>query len=112
MRGLAQVHKIQLRSLSDVPLRDNTIRDNFNSAFAACKLSWSGTHIARHTFATLALISERDLGAVQAALGHASQKVTAGYAKVVALQTSRTSGRVAEVIGLTQTAASKGPSGP
>jgi len=37
---------------------------------------------------------------VQAALGHSSQKVTQGYAKVVALQSSRVSGNVARLIGI------------
>jgi len=81
-------------------LRDNSIRDNFNKAFAACSQNWSGTHIARHTFATMALIAERDLGAVQAALGHTNQRVTAGYAKIVALQSSKVTDNVARMVGL------------
>ena len=80
--------------------RDNSIKKNFNAAFEAVNLQWRGTHIARHTFATLALISERDIGAVQAALGHLCQKVTAGYAKIVALQNSKVTSNVAEMIGL------------
>lgn len=81
-------------------LRDNTIRANFNQVFKAMGVNLSGTHIARHTFATLALLSERDLSMVQALLGHSSQKVTEGYAKVLALPTSQVSGNVARMIGI------------
>jgi integrase len=71
-------------------------------------LKWSGTHIARHTFATLALISERDLGAVQAALGHANQRITASYAKIVALQSSKITSNVANLIGLSRSDSHQG----
>ena len=53
-------------------LKDNSIRSNFNAGFKAVGLDWSGTHIARHTFATLALMSEGKIASVQAALGHQS----------------------------------------
>lgn len=82
-------------------LLDNTVRANFNRAFEAAGLPWSGTHIARHTFATLGLLSDPgNLGGVQAALGHKSQRQTEVYAKVVALRSSKVTDKVQQLVGL------------
>lgn len=81
-------------------LKDNTIRSNFNAAFRQYGAKWSGTHIARHTFGTLALLNERDMTTVQAALGHKSSRVTQIYAKVIALQSSKVSRNVGRLVGI------------
>ena len=81
-------------------LKDTRIRKVFNRCFKRVNLPWSGTHILRHTFATLALMATRDLSAVQASLGHTDQKITQGYAKAIAVLESRTSEKTAEFIGL------------
>ena len=80
-------------------LKDNSIRLNFNSAFKAVGLDWSGTHIARHTFATLALMSEGKIASVQAALGHQNEKITAKYAKAIAMQEAPLFQGVSSLIG-------------
>ena len=81
-------------------LRDNTIRDNFNAAFKALDLPWTGSHIARHTSGTLALIAKNDITVVQAMLGHASIKQTQDYAKIIALQDNAVPHKTAELLGL------------
>lgn len=81
-------------------LSDNAVRDNFNAAFKACGLPWTGSHIARHTSATLGLIATRDLPAMQAQLGHSSARQTQQYAKVIALHGGDGPSKTAELIGL------------
>lgn len=81
-------------------LRDNTIRDNFNSCFKACGFNWRGTHIARHTFGTMALVATHSLPAVQAVLGHTTSKQTQEYAKIAALHANDTADRTARWLGL------------
>ena len=76
------------------------IRYQFNKAFKNCGLSWRGTHICRHTYATMALMATKDLSAVQAALGHTDQKMTQKYAKAVALLNSETAEKTAQVFKL------------
>ena len=46
----------------------------------------------------MALMATRDLGAVQASLGHGSQKITEGYAKNVALLESGTAEKTASLL--------------
>ncbi len=46
-------------------LKYNAIPSAFDAGFRALKLSWRGTHICRHTFATLALQATKNLSAVQ-----------------------------------------------
>ena len=62
----------------------------FNAGFMALDLPWRSTHICRHTFATITLMTTKNLSAVQASLGHSDQKVTQRYAKTVALLSSET----------------------
>ena len=71
-------------------LKYNAIQANFNAGFMALGLPWRSTHICRHTFATIALMTTKNLSAVQASLGHSDQKVTQRYAKTVALLSSET----------------------
>ena len=71
-------------------LKYNAIQLNFNAGFKAFNLPWRSTHICRHTFATIALMTTKNLSAVQASLGHSDQKVTQRYAKTVALLSSET----------------------
>jgi integrase len=65
-------------------LRYNRIQSSFNKGFVALGLSWRSTHICRHTHATMMLMATGNLSAVQANLGHRSQRVTERYAKAVA----------------------------
>lgn len=70
-------------------LRYNAIQSAFNAGFVALQLPWRSTHICRHTHATMMLLATKNLSAVQANLGHRSQKITERYAKAVAaLQTT------------------------
>jgi site-specific recombinase XerD len=71
-------------------LKYNAVQSAFNAGFKALDLPWRSTHICRHTFATMALMATRDLGGVQAALGHGNQRITEKYAKNVALLNSGT----------------------
>ena len=71
-------------------LKYNAVQSAFNAGFIALKLPWRSTHICRHTFATLALMTTKNLSAVQASLGHSEQKTTQVYAKTVALLSSET----------------------
>ena len=66
-------------------LRYNVIQSAFNAGFTALKLPWRSTHICRHTYATIALMTTKDISAVQASLGHTEIRMTQKYAKTVAL---------------------------
>lgn len=79
-------------------LKYNAIQSAFNAGFIALELPWRSTHICRHTFATLALMTTKNLSAVQASLGHSEQKTTQVYAKTVALLSSETGQKTAELI--------------
>ncbi len=81
-------------------LRYNAIQSAFNAGFKALGLPWRSTHICRHTFGTLALVATRDLGAVQASLGHRSRAMTERYAKTVALLSTDTAEKTAQLIRL------------
>ena len=77
-----------------------TVHSNFNKAFTKLGLPWSGTHIVRHTSATLALIASKDLAVVQAMPGHSNVLQTQEYAKVIALQNNSAPHQTAEFLGL------------
>ena len=79
-------------------LKYNAIQTNFNAGFMALDLPWRSTHICRHTFATIALMTTKNLSAVQASLGHSDQKVTQRYAKTVALLSSETGEKTSSAI--------------
>ena len=79
-------------------LKYNAIQSAFNAGFMALKLPWRSTHICRHTFATLALMTTKNLSAVQASLGHSEQKTTQVYAKTVALLSSETGEKTSSLI--------------
>ncbi|MCY4321418.1 MAG: site-specific integrase, partial [Bdellovibrionaceae bacterium] len=66
-------------------LKYRAIQSAFNTGFTALKLPWRSTHILRHSYATMALISTKNLSSVQASLGHSSSRMTERYAKVIAL---------------------------
>ena len=105
-----RLHKIlsdmKKESLSDCVFTDmrgellkyNSIQANFNAGFVALNLPWRSTHICRHTFATIALMTTKNLSAVQASLGHSEQKVTQRYAKTVALLSSETGEKTSSAI--------------
>ena len=72
-----RLHKIlsdmKRESLSDCVFTDmrgellkyNAIQANFNAGFTALKLPWRSTHICRHTYATIALMTTKNLSASQ-----------------------------------------------
>ncbi len=74
-----------------------TIRWAFDKSFKTCNLPWRGTHICRHTYATMALMATKSLSAVQASLGHKDQAMTQRYAKVVALINSDMAEKTAQM---------------
>ena len=76
----------------------NAVQVNFNAGFVALDLPWRSTHICRHTYATIALMTTKNLSAVQASLGHTEQKVTQRYAKTVALLSSETGEKTSSAI--------------
>jgi integrase len=80
------------------PLDDERIRYHFNQGFKKLGLEWSGTHIARHTLATLSLVATKDVSGVQAVLGHKSFAQTEKYAKVIALQFGDSLQKAADLI--------------
>ena len=71
-------------------LKYNAVQSAFNAGFEALGLPWRSTHICRHTFATIALMTTKNLSAVQASLGHTEIRMTQRYAKTVALLSSET----------------------
>ena len=79
-------------------LKYNAVQSAFNAGFIALKLPWRSTHICRHTFAALALMTTKNLSAVQASLGHSEQKTTQVYAKTVALLSSETGEKTSSLI--------------
>lgn len=81
-------------------LKDNAVRDNFNRAFIYLGLPWRGTHICRHTSATLALLAQQDITIVQALLGHSSIRQTQEYAKVVALEGNEAPRATEDLLGI------------
>ena len=66
-------------------LKYNAVQSSFNAGFIALKLPWRSTHICRHTYATIALMTTKNISAVQASLGHTEIRMTQKYAKTVAL---------------------------
>ena len=66
-------------------LKYNAVQSAFNAGFVALDLPWRSTHICRHTYATVALMTTKNLSVVQATLGHAEMRMTQRYAKTVAL---------------------------
>lgn len=92
--------ELLFRSMNNKPLSYTRIPLCFNQGFKALGLPWRSTHILRHTYATIALYATRDISAVQASLGHASQKMTEKYAKVVALLSRNTAEKTAKVFNL------------
>lgn len=81
-------------------LRYNRIQSAFNKGFIALCLPWRSTHICRHTHATMMLLATGSLSAVQANLGHRSQRVTERYAKAVAALRTTDADKTAAVIRL------------
>jgi integrase len=82
-------------------LRYNRIQSAFNKGFVALGLSWRSTHICRHTHATMMLMVTGNLSAVQANLGHRSQRVTERYAKAVAAHRTGDADKTAAVMRTT-----------
>ena len=81
-------------------LKYNAIQSSYNHGFMALGLPWRSTHICRHTYATMALFATRDISSVQASLGHANQKMTERYAKIVKLISSDTAEKTAKAFNL------------
>ena len=100
MRREAKGNGVIFHAPSGEPLKYNAIQSTFNAGFKALELPWRSTHICRHTFGTLALMATRDLSAVQASLGHRSRVITEKYAKTVAMLSSDTADKTADLIRL------------
>ena len=66
-------------------IKYNAIQSTFNAGFIALNLPWRSTHICRHTYATVALMTTKNISAVQASLRHTEIRMTQRYAKAVAL---------------------------
>ena len=81
-------------------LNYTTIRDAFTRGFKSLNLPWSGTHICRHTYATMALYATKDMASVQANLGHTTQQMTEKYAKIAKMISSDTAEKTAQVFQL------------
>ena len=79
-------------------LKYNAVQSAFNHGFTALNLPWRSTHICRHTYATIALMTTKNLSAVQASLGHTEQRTTQMYAKTVALLSSDVAEQTASAI--------------
>ena len=79
-------------------LKYNAVQSSFNAGFVALGLPWRSTHICRHTYATIALMTTKNLSAVQASLGHTEQRTTQKYAKTVALLSSDVAEQTASAI--------------
>lgn len=77
-----------------------TIRDTFTRGFKALNLPWTGTHICRHTYATMALYATKDISSVQASLGHTTRQMTEKYAKLAKMISSDTAEKTAQVFQL------------
>ena len=98
--------KMKKENLSDLvfadeqggPLKYNAVQSSFNAGFTALNLPWRSTHICRHTYATIGLMTTKNLSAVQASLGHAEQRTTQKYAKTVALLSSEVGEQTASAI--------------
>ena len=79
-------------------LKYNAVQSSFNAGFTALNLPWRSTHICRHTYATIGLMTTKNLSAVQASLGHTEQRTTQKYAKTVALLSSEVGEQTASAI--------------
>ena len=85
--------EVRRQSVSDLVFTDekgglikyNAIQSAFNAGFIALDLPWRSTHICRHTYATIALMTTKNISAVQASLGHTEVRMTQRYAKTIAL---------------------------
>ena len=77
-----------------------SIRYAFTRGFKVLGLAWRGTHICRHTFATMALYATRDLPSVQAHLGHTTPQMTERYAKLAKMISADTAEKTAKVFNL------------
>ncbi len=81
-------------------LRYNAIQSAFNKGFVALNYPWRSTHICRHTNATMMLLATGSMAAVQANLGHGSQRESERYAKAVAALQTADADKTAAIIHL------------
>ena len=64
------------------PLSRRQIEYRFNRAYEAVGVKWRGTHVLRHTFATMFMEKTGDKEALQGLLGHKHPLQTSHYAKI------------------------------
>lgn len=74
------------------------IQHRFNVGFKKAGLPFRSTHILRHTYATFALLTTRDVSAVQSTLGHTNVRQTEHYAKNIALRDGKVVDAVADYL--------------
>ncbi len=79
-------------------LHYSTLHKAFTGAFEKAKIEFSGTHICRHTFATLALKVTGNIALVQNILGHTSDKQARHYAKISVLNGNDTPSQVYDIL--------------
>ena len=97
MKSESPENPLVFHSIEGEMVSYTSIRWAFDKSFKACNLPWRGTHICRHTYATMALMATKSLSAVQASLGHTDQAMTQRYAKAVALINSDMAERTASM---------------
>lgn len=96
-RELHPLSTVVFRNRKGEILSDETVRSNYRIAFEAVGLEWTGTHICRHTNATLGSISGR-MEEIGINLGHTSERETRRYAKVHAMLKNSIPEKVADLI--------------
>ena len=75
MKKESKGNPLVFRSAKGGVVTYSTVRWAFDRSFKACGLSWKGTHICRHTYATMALMATNSMSALQASLGHKDQQM-------------------------------------
>lgn len=79
-------------------LHYSSLYNTFSITMKKSFVMFSGTHICRHTFATLALKVSKSTSEVQEILGHSTIKQTEKYAKISVLNLNDTPNKVSRLI--------------
>lgn len=79
-------------------LQDQNVVQVFNRVLAKLGVKWTGSHLLRHTNATLPLLAGMPLEQIQANLGHTSREQTETYAKVLSIVRNKVPATAANLI--------------